>query len=245
MSKIQEMTVRGIHMKAGLEAFVPAPYKDIAGVWTIYVGHTASAGPPNPAAMDKAMPADWREKVAVGFALMDDDLDKFEGHVRSQLKGPLEPHEFDGWVIWHYNTGGIFQTSAVAMWNRGDKIGAVRKLQQWNKVTDPRTKRKRVSQTLVDRRADEANLILRGVYKNPPVPVYGTNNNGKVIWKRIGTISLSEVQRLTRRENGSAPAPKPPRGKSTSLATAIGAALAAAGAAVATQWDYVMGWFPW
>ena len=40
------------------EGVVPAPYLDVARVWTFGVGHTAGAGAPDPARMPRGMPAD-------------------------------------------------------------------------------------------------------------------------------------------------------------------------------------------
>lgn len=236
---MKEMTFQGLHMMAGLEGFVPAPYRDVAGVDTVFFGHTRAAGLPDPKAMSAVMPDDWRDKLAAGFALLDDDLDMFERKLHSVLPD-LTPHEFDGWLMWYYNTGGLHQTSAVAKWQRGDKAGAVDTLQMWNKVT--KDGMKVVNQHLVDRRAQEADVILHGRYRNPPIPVWGTNNNRRVIWQKLGQIGFEEAKKMTRR-NGRAklPAGATPGG----LGAAIAAAVTAVGTTLAVFWDKVGGLWPW
>ena len=44
-----QMTERGLLALAGHEGVVPAPYRDSTGTWTFGIGHTAAAGPPDPA----------------------------------------------------------------------------------------------------------------------------------------------------------------------------------------------------
>lgn len=239
----KEMTFTGLHMMAGLEGFVPAPYRDVAGVDTVYFGHTRGAGLPDPRQMSALMPDDWRDKLVVGFALLDDDLDTFEAKLHNVLPD-LNPHEFDGWLMWYYNTGGLHQTSAVAKWKRGDKAGAIATLQRWNKVTKNGVKV--VNQHLVQRRQQEAEVILHGRYHNPPVPVWGTDNNRRVVWDQIGSIGFDEARRMTRRGGGpEARRKNPTEPEAYGLGAAIAAVITAVGTTLAVFWDKVGGLLPW
>ena len=51
-------TDRGLLALVRHEGLVPGPYLDVRGVWTFGIGHTAAAGPPDPARMARGMPAD-------------------------------------------------------------------------------------------------------------------------------------------------------------------------------------------
>ena len=43
------MTNRGLLALARHEGIVPGPYLDVRKIWTFGIGHTAAAGPPDPA----------------------------------------------------------------------------------------------------------------------------------------------------------------------------------------------------
>ena len=44
-----QMTDRGLLALVRHEGIVPGPYLDVKQVWTFGIGHTAAAGPPDPA----------------------------------------------------------------------------------------------------------------------------------------------------------------------------------------------------
>jgi lysozyme len=83
---------------------VPGPYLDVKQVWTFGIGHTAAAGPPDPATMPRGMPADIDAGIRVAFRVFRADLARYEAAVLRALKVPLAPHEFDALVSFHYNT---------------------------------------------------------------------------------------------------------------------------------------------
>ena len=142
---------RGAAFIAAHEGVVTKAYRDVAGIWTIGVGHTASAGPPKPVA---GMTITRDE----AFKILADDIAKvFEPRVRKAL-GDVPQHVFDGAVSFDFNTGGVDRASWVAAYKRGDMAAAERSLKLWNKAGG------RAVAGLVRRRGEEADLIFRGRY---------------------------------------------------------------------------------
>ncbi len=188
------VTLKGAFAIAQAEGIVPTRYVDDVGVDTVYIGHTAAAGNPDPRTMSFDMPTDHKlyQSIREAWDLFQEDLVAYEQPIIALLGDGLKPHELDGWTMWNYNTGGIHSTSAVRKWLAGDKVGAVATLQQWNKVT-----KKGVKQTapyLVRRRALEAAIILRGEYPGGTIPVWPTNGKGRVIWSTVEQISMESLK---------------------------------------------------
>lgn len=235
------VSARGAFAIAQAEDLVPAPYYDSAGVLTWGIGHTAQAGLPNPASISMAMPANLDGAIREAWWLFEKDLTPYAREVLQAL-GPITQNELDGWVMWHFNTGGIHTTSAVKMWRSGDKAGAVRKLQQWNKITVKG--KKIVSDGLVARRAQEAAIILRGTYPGGTLDVFPTNGKGRVIWNALASydfMAWSEYigARVVDADRVERPAAKPGAG---GIVTAIVLAITGFAATVAAFWDKVQGW---
>jgi lysozyme len=85
---------RGIDLIASFEGFVPHPYKDAVGVWTIGYGHTAGVGPNSP-----------HLSQGQGEALLRADLEHtYVPPVRKFAK-LLNQHQFDALVSLVYNVG--------------------------------------------------------------------------------------------------------------------------------------------
>ena len=103
----KKMSDRGLLALVRHEGIVPGPYLDVKQVWTSGIGHTAAAGPPDPATMQRGMPADLDAGIREAFRVFRSDLARYEAAVLRAVKVPLEPHEFDALVSFHYNTGGI------------------------------------------------------------------------------------------------------------------------------------------
>ncbi len=99
-----QMTEQGLLALARFEGLVPAPYLDTTGTWTFGIGHTGAAGAPDPRTMPRGMPDDLDTATRSAFHLFRSDLARYEADVRSAVKVPLEPHEFDALVSFHYNT---------------------------------------------------------------------------------------------------------------------------------------------
>jgi lysozyme len=141
---------RGAAFIAAHEGIVTRAYKDVAGVWTIGVGHTASAGPPKPV-------AGMTISRAEANAILARDLARFERRVTATL-GAVPQSVFDGAVSFDFNTGAIHRASWVKAYRAGDANNARRQLMQWVKAGGRRIG------GLVRRREAEARLIFAGDY---------------------------------------------------------------------------------
>ena len=149
---------RGIEDLVLSEALKTKAYRDSAGVWTIGVGHTASAGPPAPK-------PGMTITVAEAKAILARDLAKFEARVNRAFPNGLSQHAFDGAVSFDFNTGGIDRASWVTHYKAGRLDLAERNLKLWNKAGG------KVLQGLVNRRQHEADMIFRGKYRSGPASV--------------------------------------------------------------------------
>lgn len=144
------------------EAVVLTAYQDIAHVWTIGVGHTASAGEPKPA-------EGMRITLPEAFHLFRNDVRRYAAEVAHAIKISLQQHEFDALVSFHYNTGAIARASLVHKLNEADFSGAAAGLLEWTRAGG------KISPGLVNRRQAEKTLFETGDYGDiSQVPIYET-----------------------------------------------------------------------
>jgi lysozyme len=141
---------RGAAFIAAQEGVVTHAYRDVAGVWTIGVGHTASAGPPTPS---RGMTITHEEALAI----LARDLARYERRVEAALPG-VPQAAFDGAVSFDFNTGAINRAAWVKAFCAGDAAKVRAQLALWNKAGG------KVVAGLVKRRSAEARLILDGDY---------------------------------------------------------------------------------
>ena len=149
-----ETTDRGLLALIRHEGVVPGPYLDVKHIWTFGIGHTAAAGPPDPARMSRGMPTDLDAGIREAFRLFRADIVAYEAEVLRAVKVPLEPHEFDALVSFHYNTGAIARASLTRLHRAGDFAAAAREFGKWVNAGGRRLN------GLVRRRAAEAELYL-------------------------------------------------------------------------------------
>lgn len=145
-----QVSPQGVQFIANQEGIVTRAYRDVAGVWTVGVGHTAAAGGIRPYAgltitRDQAM------------SILADDLRKCEGPVTARL-GEVPQYAYDGGVSFEFNTGAINRATWVDCYKAGDRAGTRSHLMEWVKAGG------RTVAGLVHRRAAEADLILDGNY---------------------------------------------------------------------------------
>jgi len=143
-------SAKGAAFIAAHEGVVTRAYRDVAGVLTIGVGHTAAAGPPTPK-------PGMTITRGTAFDILHRDLERYERRVAEALPG-VDQHVFDGAVSFDFNTGAIDRATWVRRFRAGDRDGARAGLTQWIKAggrTVPGLKR---------RRAAEARLIFSGAY---------------------------------------------------------------------------------
>jgi lysozyme len=178
-------SLRGIAAIAAHEGFVPGPYRDSVGVWTVYLGHTVAAGRPDPATMPRGMPGDLEAAILAGMAVFRRDLGKFEARVRSALKVRVAQHDFDAAVSFDFNTGGISRASWVRALNTGDRAAASAQMLNWRKPPE-----------IIPRRKSERMLFTYGRYPDQAMPVLQVDAAGRVVRRPVRTVSAAELERL-------------------------------------------------
>lgn len=176
------MTDRGLLALVRHEGIVPGPYLDVKTVWTFGIGHTAAAGPPDPAQMPRGMPADLDAGIREAFRLFRTDVAAYEAEVRRAVTVPLEPHEFDALVSFHYNTGAIARATLTKALNAGNRVAAADAFLNWRRPA-----------SIIPRREAERDLFRHGRYPGGTIPVWAVDRVGRVDFSRA-------VRRLTEAE---------------------------------------------
>jgi lysozyme len=190
-----KLSDRGLLALVRHEGVVPAPYKDVAGVWTWGIGHTASAGNPDPYKMPRGIPTNLEAAISDAFALFRKDVAQYEGDVLRAVDVKVAQHEFDALVSFHYNTGGIFKAALTKELNDGDRETAADAFMGWTKPA-----------AIIPRRKDEQRLFREGVYPTGTVPVWGVTADGKVDWRKpIRTLTDMEALALLRPDHFAPP----------------------------------------
>lgn len=195
----KKMSDRGLLALIRHEGLVPGPYLDVNGVWTLGIGHTADAGAPDPARMPRGMPADLDAGIREAFRLFRIDISAYETAVLRAVKMPLEPHEFDALVSFHYNTGGIAKAALTKALNAGNRAAAAEAFLGWLKPAAVRP-----------RREAERDLFRRGRYPTGPIPVWAVDRDGRVDFARpIRRLTETEALALLRPVFGPPAIPMP------------------------------------
>jgi lysozyme len=174
------------------EAIVLSPYKDSVGVWTIFVGHTAKAGDPNPARLTKGVEQPMSEAIKT----FRKDIAKFEQRVNKAVKVDVSQSEFDALVSFDYNTGGIHRASLTKALNSGDRARAAELFMLWKKPKQ-----------IIKRRQKEMRLFRDGNYSNNGfVSVYPASVSGRINWKKGRRINAGSIIADLRKSKTSPPA---------------------------------------
>ncbi len=99
---------------------------------------------------------------AQASALMLNTLGQYIDAVNRDVKVPLTQNQFDALVSFTYNegTGALAGSTLLVLLNENKYSEAADHFLAWDKITDPVTKEKIVSKTLVDRRKEESQLFL-------------------------------------------------------------------------------------
>lgn len=195
-----QTTDRGLLALIRHEGVVPGPYLDVKDVWTFGIGHTAAAGSPDPARMPRGMPADLDAGIREAFQIFRTDLATYEAEVLRAVKVPLEPHEFDALVSFHYNTGGIAKAALTRQLNAGNRAAAAAAFMGWLRPAAIRS-----------RREAERDLFAEGRYPTGTIPVWSVDRNGRVDFSRpIRRLSEAEALALLRPTGTPMPPPAQP-----------------------------------
>jgi len=175
-----EVSKRGLVEIASHEGIVPMPYLDSVGVWTVGIGHAEVSGrAPNPRKMPRGVEISMQEV----FDMFRDDMANFEAGVNRAVKVPVEQHEFDALVSFHYNTGGIHRATITRRLNAGDRAGAASAFMMWRKPPE-----------IIGRRRKEMTLFRTGSYSSGGwASVFRATDKGRVIWssgKRVNVAAM-------------------------------------------------------
>ena len=135
------------------EGFRANAYKCPAGIWTIGYGTTAMAGV-------GITPKDGMTiSRSDAEAYLHAALSKFADQIAPSITAPINENEFGAFVSLAYNIGpGAFKkSSALRLFNAGDKEGAAKAILMWNKAGG------KVLKGLTRRREAERKLFLTPV----------------------------------------------------------------------------------
>jgi len=158
----------------GHEGIVLTRYRDSVNVWTIGVGHTRAAGPPDPETFLKEL------TLPQAFGLFEADVRRYVTSVNDVLKVKVTQTQFDALVSFHYNTGAIGRATLVRRLNAGDIEEATAGFMAWNKPPE-----------VTKRRAKERDLFATGVYSNNGrANIYPADASGRIIWNKPKAVDL-------------------------------------------------------
>ena len=146
---MQTTSRRGLAEIASHEAMVLSPYFDSVGVRTIGIGHTKSAGAPDPAKVKGELTVDEVMDIFMR------DIAKFEARVRKAFGRELPQHQFDAAVSFDFNTGAIHRATWVKEFNQGNTDKAWGSFMNWRKPS-----------AIIPRREKERALFFKGEYSS-------------------------------------------------------------------------------
>jgi lysozyme len=169
-------SARGVAFIAEHEGVVTRAYRDVAGIWTIGVGHTAAAGPPAP----KAGMTITREEA---FSILSRDLPGYERRTAAAM-GVVPQTVFDGALSFDFNTGAIARASWVKAYRAGDGTRARQGLLAWTKAGG------RKVAGLVRRREAEARLIFDGSYGRTGVGPEAALDDTAVVQRQLAVLGF-------------------------------------------------------
>ena len=140
--KISPSGVRAIAQREGSRLHA---YLDTRGIWTIGVGHTSAAGPPQVVPGMKISAEECNE-------ILMRDLARFEAAVNSAVKVEIPQNAFDACVSLAFNIGarGFARSTVVRDINNGDMQAAANAFLLWDRPSD-----------LIGRRRGEREQFLR------------------------------------------------------------------------------------
>lgn len=172
---MRKMSDKGLAALVHSEGIVTSRYKDSVGVWTLGVGHTAAAGPPDPASFFAEM------TVERCLELFREDVAKYEKAVDAAITVPLTQNEFDALVHWHYNTGSIKTATLTKTINAGNKELGGQQIMNWNKPKE-----------IIGRREMERDMFLKGKYPGTMANVYPAVG-GQVQWGKAKQVDVLKL----------------------------------------------------
>ena len=178
----------GLEFISQWEGCILKPYKDIAGLRTIGIGHLIKPGENFPDGVEITMEQ--------ALDLLAQDVKICESAIKRHIKVPLNQNQFDALVSFGFNCGvGVYINSSVAaVLNDGKYAEVPAKLLLWSKA-----KINGVSKTvqgLYNRRLSEGQLFMRAVAAAAPQdPIVPWTTDGlkeaQEKLKKLGLYSLA------------------------------------------------------
>jgi lysozyme len=170
----------------GHEGIVLTRYLDSVGVWTLGLGHTRHAGPPDPETFLGTL------TLKESFDLFERDVKRYVDDVNRAVKVKVTQGQFDAMVSFHFNTGAIGRASFVRALNAGDVSKAAQGIMAWVKPVE-----------VTSRRQKEQRLFLTGKYSNGGMAnIYPASASGRVNFGKPTRVDLRKALAL--------PIPQPP-----------------------------------
>jgi len=152
----------GLEFLARWEGCVLKPYKDIAGLRTIGIGHLIKPGEDFPDGVEIT-----KEKA---LEILSTDVKLCEDSIKTRIKVPLNQNQFDALVSFGFNCGtGVYVLSdACKALNEGKYEEVPQRLLAWSKAKINGVLQ--VNQGLYNRRKSEGELFSKKNETNTPVP---------------------------------------------------------------------------
>ncbi|MBX9934448.1 MAG: glycoside hydrolase family protein [Methylobacterium sp.] len=106
-------------------------YRDSVGIWTIGIGHTSAAGPPE-------VTPGLRLSAADCDAIFRRDVARYAETVRGAVPADLPDHAFDALVSLCFNIGqpAFLRSTIVERLKCGDRDGAAAAILMWNRPSE-------------------------------------------------------------------------------------------------------------
>lgn len=119
------ISAAGLFAIANFEGKENAPYRDIAGIWTVCYGSTGAHVVPGGTRTDEEC-----------LTLLDKDVDRFEAAVNRCTPAPKTQNQFDAMVSLSFNIGenAYCGSTFARKFNAGDTQGAADAILLWNKA---------------------------------------------------------------------------------------------------------------
>ena len=161
MNDTLQTSQNGLEFIAKWEGCVLKPYKDIAGLRTIGIGHLIKPGEnfPDGVAITKEQ----------ALELLAQDVKLCEDSIKKNIKVPLEQNQFDALVSFGFNCGiGVYSSSdACKSLNAGNYEAVPEKLLLWSTVKI--NGKMQINQGLYNRRKSEGELFSKKTEEVLPV----------------------------------------------------------------------------
>ena len=123
-----KISKEGIALIKKFEGIELQAYQDSVGVWTIGYGHTKGVKEGDNISLKQAE------------AMLEEELEEYEGYINNMVKVRLEQNQFDALVAWVYNLGptNLAQSTLLKVLNKAIYEEVPYEIRRWNKaITAP------------------------------------------------------------------------------------------------------------